>query len=97
MRTQTHHAIQEIAAERERQISEEGWTAAHDDTHETGEIASFAAAHTLLSTGEPFDAQRAVELVPEDWQLKSKSRRRHLVVAGALIVAELERLERKGE
>lgn len=35
--------IDEIAAERRRQIEEEGWTPAHDDTHTDGSLALAAA------------------------------------------------------
>ncbi len=36
-----------IAAERERQVSEEGWTAEHDDEHIMGELAAGAACYAL--------------------------------------------------
>lgn len=39
-----------IAAERARQISEEGWTAEHDDVHDGAELA--AAAGCYLAIGE---------------------------------------------
>lgn len=34
-----------IAEERERQISQEGWTPAHDDTHSNREMAAAAAGY----------------------------------------------------
>lgn len=99
MRTQTYHAINEIAEERERQISEEGWTAAHDDAHtprkgrgDVGPLAEAASCYIHGSTG-------VLDLHwpwGRDWW-KPVTYRRNLVKAAALIVAELERLERLGE
>lgn len=103
MRTATYNALQEIQHERLRQESDEGWTPAHDDNeHQTGEIAMAAACYALgyaapkLMGGELFK-----RLWPNDWEWKPDGaltslgcRRRQLVKAGALIVAELERLER---
>lgn len=92
MRTQTYHAMEEIAEERERQISEEGITARHDDEHVDGSLALAAAAYAIHfrhAAGLLWPWER------ESW--KPGTRRRNLVKAAALIVAELERLERKGE
>jgi hypothetical protein len=89
-------AIDDIAAERKRQIEVEGWTAEHDDLHRDGVLARAAACytdptypligHTFLPMGWPWGAS---------WW-KPTTRRRDLVKAAALIVAEIERLDRKG-
>ncbi len=72
-----------IAAERRRQIMEEGWTPEHDAEHVNGELALAAACYTSGDFGNwPWDPQ---------W-LKPKDRVRDLVRAGALIAAELDRL-----
>lgn len=83
--------IDEIAAERKRQIEDEGWTPNHDDEHNGGELALAGACYALGSTG--------VRRAPEHWPFdpnwwKPQSRRRDLVRAAALIVAEIERLDR---
>lgn len=96
-----------IAAERQRQISEEGWTAEHDDVHIRGEIADAAACYaatTRVFKSEQF-AGRAYapytaysDLWPwEGIWWKPKDRIRDLVRAGALIAAEIDRLQRTGE
>ena len=36
-------AIDDVLAERHRQVEAEGWTPEHDDTHARGEMASAAA------------------------------------------------------
>lgn len=101
-------ALNDIAAERRRQITSEGWTEQHDDANASGEMASAAAVYALCASAH--DASRAVmdefrqyNSVPfrirgfwpwaESW-LKPTSRRRDLVKAGALILAEIERLDR---
>jgi hypothetical protein len=92
-------AIELIKAERERQVSAKGWSAGHDDEHIQGELANAAACYALdpstartdriLGWAWPFDAEW-FKPTPED-------RIRELVKAGALIVAEIERLQREGE
>ncbi|ATQ57245.1 hypothetical protein [Paracoccus yeei] len=93
-------AAQDVMAERQRQISVEGWTPEHDDAHDECELA-FAAAVYALESAWPSnwqDRQRqgAIrELWP--WQAgwhKSTTQRRDLVKVGALILADIERLDR---
>jgi hypothetical protein len=90
-------ALDDIAAERRRQIDAEGWTPEHDDAHRIGEMAQAAACYAIGSgfrdTIEGDEQRRP--LWPWDWSWwKPKDRRRDLVRAGALIVAEIERLDR---
>lgn len=87
--------ITEIRAERDRQRIDEGWTPEHDDQHTRGEMALAAGCYSLNATEERF----ADGVVPIFWPWarewwKPKSRRRDLVRAAALIVAEIERLDR---
>lgn len=83
--------IDEIAAERRRQIEEEGFTAEHDDdVNDDGEIAKAAACFCLKKIGV---GGKAIWPWTLDWW-KPKDRRRDLIKAGALIVAEIERLDR---
>ena len=83
-------AIMDVMRERTRQINEEGWTPAHDDRHTLGEMAT--AAYCYIRWGSRLFA-------PADWPWsiqfwKPSDRRRDLVKAAALIVAEIERLDR---
>ena len=41
--------VELIAGERERQVSEEGWTAEHDDSHIRGELAMAGACYAAPS------------------------------------------------
>ncbi|MGC4393751.1 hypothetical protein [Agrobacterium sp. M50-1] len=40
-------AIEDVIAERKRQIDVEGWSSEHDDAHEKGELAGAAACYAL--------------------------------------------------
>lgn len=87
-------AIDDIAAERQRQIETEGWTPEHDDTHTKCEMACAAACYVLWTEAYPNPGEP-----PPDWPWdanwwKPTHYRRDLVKAGALIVAEIERLDR---
>lgn len=96
-------AAQDILAERSRQISAEGYTPGHDDEHDGGELAAaasayvFAAADRLhpMSQGDGgFTASEPPMMMPQEWSFKPDDPRRMLVKAGALIIAEIERLDR---
>jgi hypothetical protein len=87
--------IELIAAERERQISKEGWTPEHDDGHTGWELALAAASYSALAGGIN---KRWVEdeLWPSEWAdcFKPKTGMSNLIRAGALIAAEIDRLNR---
>ena len=93
------NVVAEIAAERLRQISQEGWTPEHDDEHSCGELAAAAACYAYPA---PWGVNpSALKYPPKPWPWnvewwKPRDRRRNLVRAAALIVAEIERLDRKG-
>jgi hypothetical protein len=91
-------AARDVLAERQRQISAEGWTPEHDDEHGHGEIAMAAAAYAVASTQRlnpkalPSNIFALTGWSSQWW--KPHSPRRDLVKAGALILAEIERLDR---
>ncbi len=90
-------AAHDVLAERQRQISVEGWTPEHDDEHDFGHLARAGAAYAAQSLCAE-DAEP--ECGPPGWWpwertwWKPNSRRGMLVKAGALILAEMERLDR---
>lgn len=91
-----HTALIEIATERRRQIEVEGWTANHDDHHTRGEMALAAASYCLWSFPSRVTSDAAKQVWPwSDAWFKPKDMRRDLIRAAALIVAEIERLDRK--
>lgn len=88
-------AALDVTAERRRQV-EEGWTPDHDDEHDFGELARAAACYADPRPAMPNDPRVKV---PTHWPWdakwwKPKDRRSDLVRAGALILAEIERLDR---
>ena len=88
--------INEIAAERKRQIEVEGFALDDDDDYDQGEMARVAACYALFNSGA-IDEYRIAGLWPQfwDWEWwKPTTPRRDLIKAAALIVAEIERLDR---
>jgi len=87
-------ALDDVAAERERQKAVEGWTAEHDDEHVHGELAAAGANYALYQTAFGYDLPNHIWPWSSRWW-KPSTPRRDLVKAGALIIAEIERLDRK--
>lgn len=82
-------ALRDVIAERQRQVSVKGWTAEHDDTYTCGELSGAAISYI-----EPMEA---VFYWPAEWHddsFKPSDERRNLVKATALLLAEIERLDR---
>ncbi len=96
----------EIAAERTRQVTEEGYSGDHDDRHNAGMLAAAAAYYaapknldgTLFTEGDEESVHEAVAGWLWPWgpkcPPKKYPRRRELVIAGALVIAEIERIDR---
>lgn len=87
-----------IGKERIRQMEKENCSHEHDDGHTDGAIALAAACYALPERfRKRDDTQDQPELWPweeEDWKPSPANRMRELIKAGALIVAELERIDR---
>ena len=90
------NGIELIADERDRQISEEGWTAEHDSGHTSGELSLLAACYILKNyTFAVFEKRIESELFAywgsDEW-IKYKNPIKDLIRAGALIAAEIDRI-----
>lgn len=103
-------AARDVLAERARQIETEGWTADHDDEwHDRGELARAAGCYALHAGArgawsessyrkaaplyhDPVEGHELWPFGAEWW--KPKDPRRDLVRAAALILAEIERIDR---
>ena len=97
MNTMTRAAA-DVLAERKRQVEIEGWAPEHDDEHESGELADAAACYALGVYSDRSDAGVPGDIPPywpwdESWW-RPKNRRSNLVRAAALLLAEIERLDR---
>jgi hypothetical protein len=88
-------AARDVLTERQRQVSVEGWTPEHDDGHGEGVLAQAAGCYARWA----FEGNRLPNWTPPDWPWddewwKAGDPRRNLIKAGALILAEIERLDR---
>lgn len=91
-------AVFDVAAERRRQIEAEGWTPEHDDQHSAGEMAVAAACYATWSLPGRQESEVVHAIWPwtgwaQEW-FKPKDTRHNLVRAAALLLAEIERLDR---
>jgi hypothetical protein len=94
--------LQEIGAERARQIGE-GHAGEDDDQLCQGELARMAAGYALQHAAGTYPDNRThlTELATAAWPWRHRLRvrrnrasREALIVAAALLIAEIERLER---
>ena len=107
--TDLSKATIDILNERDRQVNDEGWTPAHDDQHIDFSLSRAAIAYaacaaagsidrTILDAHGAAGATSAVKaLWPIGWStqwFEPTSRRRDLIKAAALLIAEIERLDR---
>lgn len=100
------NAIKDVLGERSRQISVENYSTNHDDQYQNNELVRAASGYVdhVFSRGWTYsDLGSEVyqkEDVPEFWpwneqHWKPKSPREDLVRAAALLIAEIERIDRK--
>jgi hypothetical protein len=83
-------AIKRVKHERFSQVSK-GWTAEHDDAHRAGELVLAAVAYTLQDARHwPWRSG----LRDFEASMNNMTTLRRLVVAAALLIAEIERLDR---
>lgn len=82
-------AAADVLAERQRQINVKSWTLEHDDTYTCGELAAAAISYI-----EPAEAENYWPVDWHDGSFRPSDERRNIVKATALLLAELERLDR---
>ncbi|SHK37121.1 hypothetical protein [Halomonas caseinilytica] len=96
----------DVYHERMRQLSTEGFSRERDDEYVNGELAAAASTYANWSAWQadgrmPVGKNFRPTSWPEGWHGKwwkpSPDSRRNLVKAGALILAEIERLDRAAE
>ncbi|WP_063888222.1 hypothetical protein [Burkholderia ubonensis] len=85
-------AARDVLAERRQQVETEGWTSEHDDAHASGELAMAGACYATTAVLGNVSA-------PMGWPwsdawFKPTTPRRNLIKAAALIIAEIERIDR---
>jgi hypothetical protein len=92
--------IELMSSERKRQIDVEGWTPEHDADHTLAELAlaglsyvSVAASQVRLRDGCVKERLPVYWPWSDNWWKPSDDPIRNLVKAGALIAAEIDRLQ----
>lgn len=89
-----NRAARDVVAERQRQVSAEGYSLLRDDLYVKGELAEAGATYASLA-GKPTTRSTAWPWKQETCK-PSADRRRDMVKAAALLLAEIERLDRIG-
>ncbi len=95
--------LEDVKRARQRQVVVHGFSRLHDDEHINGELADAAACYCVSAQEqltkvptEPFQSLTLADFWPwEPQHWKPKSPRRDLGRAAALIVAEIERIDRE--
>lgn len=95
-------ATRDVLAERLRQVEKEGHAHEEDDAYVQGELGAYAAFYAMPPGAREWPAEETgygatwgEAIIPADWTPpKPGARRCELVKAGALILAEIERLDR---
>lgn len=88
-------ALEDVVNERGQHFTREGWTVAHDDAHRPGDLSRAGAAYALMA----FSPNKRHG--PPGWWpwatawWKPATSRRDLVKAAALMLAEIERIDRE--
>jgi len=98
-------AAHDVLVERWRQVEAEGYDVGNDDGHVLGELGAYAAFYAMPPAARDWPAEETgygatwgEAIVPADWTPpKPGDRRRELVKAGALVLAEIERMDRAGQ
>lgn len=87
----------DVIKERQRQVVAEGRTREHDDLYVAGQLVSAAVTYALCAAFDHPDAIKKHFGRYWPWDrihFKPKDKRRNLVRAAALLIAEIERLDR---
>lgn len=96
--------IELIAEERQYQIDKYGFTGEHHLEHSEwyGNLQLQEAAHSLLAD-ELYEQAETYDQIPQNWnpewweRLCRKPRKERLIIAAALIAAELDRIKKSEE
>lgn len=93
-------SVERVLAERKRHLEEEGWSPAHDDRYQHGELVRAAYSYLLMAS-DYFELDPSSSPPPHwpwnpEWW-KPCSPERALEKAGSLILAELDRLARQAQ
>lgn len=89
--------LDDVKRKRQRQVVVHGWSRAHDDTHADGSLGIAAIPFIQAACNDRLKLTEEELQVFWPWPGRFRSvdkRREHLINAAALLVAEIERLDR---
>ncbi|MGS0980974.1 hypothetical protein [Burkholderia glumae] len=87
-------AASDVLAERARQMEKEGYSFEHDDSHEDGEMALAAGCYASNAGGVVWGRPVPSSFPWSPYWWKPTTPRRDCVKAAALLIAEIERIDR---
>ena len=95
MKDEVTNALRDVIIERNRQINIEHFSSAHDDEHTDCSLATAAAYYASFFTNSMLVTYEKHDAWPWgiEW-LKVSTHRQNCVKAAALLLAEIERLDR---
>jgi hypothetical protein len=93
-----------ITKERQRHFEVEGWTPNHDDQHACGEMSQAASCYAMIANAQCRWQDHQIDMsVPAIWPWETEWWKpkdnpiRNLEIAGSLLAAEIDRLQRLNE
>ncbi|HDR9100018.1 TPA: hypothetical protein QDB15_001144 [Burkholderia vietnamiensis] len=92
-RAEATAAARDVLCERRRQAEQEGWTPEHDEKHRDHELSCAAGCYAMHTLAYPAGDPPPAWPWAADWW-KPTTHRRNLMKAGALILAEIEKIDR---
>lgn len=92
-RAEATAAARDVLCERRRQAEQEGWTPEHDEKHRDHELSCAAGCYAMHTLAYPAGDPPPAWPWAADWW-KPTTHRSNLVKAGALILAEIEKIDR---
>lgn len=86
-------ALKDVIDERENQITVKGWTLEHDDQYSEYELLHASLCY-IAENIPNLNCKNDIKWPWDDYYFKPTSKRKNLIKAAALIIAEIERLDR---
>ncbi|WP_428718547.1 hypothetical protein [Undibacterium curvum] len=87
-------ALADVAAERRRQVEVEGFTHENDDKYDCCELSLAAGCYAMFTSGYPEGDPVNYWIWDKKWWKPSEDKRKNLIKAAALLIAEIERIDR---
>ncbi|WP_428719111.1 hypothetical protein [Undibacterium curvum] len=87
-------ALSDVAEERRRQVEVEGFTHENDDKYDCCELSLAAGCYAMFTSAYPEGDPCEYWIWDKKWWKPSEDRRKNCIKAAALLIAEIERIDR---